>query len=551
MIWLLNIAYMTLGEHPDRVPRQYLLPAQSFRSTAEVAPFENVALKAGLGVRGPNLAGGSVFDDFNGDNLPDLFTTSLDAELGATLLINRGNGTFDDRSAAAGLTDQVYALNVTRTDFDNDGDLDVLLLRGAWEMPLRMSLLRNDGARFTDVTAASGLAEPIASESAAWGDYDNDGFVDVFVCGEFLPPGGPAAQTQGDPRNRCRLYHNQHDGTFKNVAEAAGVTNLRCGKGSAWGDYDRDGLIDLFVSNMGQPCRLYRNLGEGKFKDVAPDLGVTGADLSFACWFWDYDNDGLLDIYVNDYRTRVGEVLASAMGLKIPGLEPAPALSQPGRRWVPRRVAGCRAGPGDGPHGCELRRLRQRRLPRLLPGNRRHVVRRPRFESALQECRWIPVRRCHHQLGNRPSSEGTRSLVCRLGWRRRSRPFRRAGGCDSRRPGLQRTVPEPRLRPRVAQGETDRKAVQPDGSGGEDQGRFESADGIGRSIYRTIGNNSSFGGNTLVETFGLLDSKRVTELTVSWPTSRTTQTFRDIAAGQTIEIEEGSAAYKVLPRPKP
>ena len=79
---------------------------------------------------------------------------------------------------------------------------------------------------------------------------------------------------------------------------------------------------------------------------------------------------------------------------------------------------------------------------------------------------------------------------------------------------------------------------------------LKSADGLSRSIYRTIGNNSSFGGNSLVETIGLLDSKRITELTVSWPTSRTTQTFRDIAAGQTIEIEEGSAAFKVLSHSK-
>ena len=185
-----------------------------------------------------------------------------------------------DRSAAAGLGDQVYALNVTRADFDNDGDLDVLLLRGAWETPLRLSLLRNKGdGGFDDVTVAAGLAEPIATESAAWGDYDNDGLVDVFVCGEYLPPGGAPPSTPGDPRNRCRLYHNRGDGTFVNLAAAAGVTNERCGKGSGWGDYDGDGRLDLFVSNMGQACRLYHNEGAGKFRDVAPELGVTGTDL--------------------------------------------------------------------------------------------------------------------------------------------------------------------------------------------------------------------------------------------------------------------------------
>ncbi len=70
---------------------------------------------------------------------------------------------------------------------------------------------------------------------------------------------------------------------------------------------------------MGQPCRLYHNEGDGKFKDVAPELGVTGPDFSFACWFWDFDNDGRLDLYVNDYRARVAEVLASAMGVKLQG----------------------------------------------------------------------------------------------------------------------------------------------------------------------------------------------------------------------------------------
>src|SRR5262249_17820775 len=80
-----------------------------------------------------------------------------------------------------------------------------------------------------------------------------------------------------------------------------------------------DGHLDLFVSNMGQYCRLYRNQGNGTFRDVAPDLGVSGPSFSFACWFWDYDNDGLLDLYVNDYRARVAEVVCSALRLKIEG----------------------------------------------------------------------------------------------------------------------------------------------------------------------------------------------------------------------------------------
>ena len=81
------------------------------------------------------MAGGSVFDDFTGDGLPDLFTTSIDADLGASLFVNHGDGTFENRSAAAGLSPQIYVLNLAHGDFDNDGKPDVVLLRGAWEKP--------------------------------------------------------------------------------------------------------------------------------------------------------------------------------------------------------------------------------------------------------------------------------------------------------------------------------------------------------------------------------------------------------------------------------
>ncbi len=128
--WLLNLVYMTLNEYPGKVPRAYLIPLDSFRSTLEVGRFENVAPRAGLGARGPNQAGGSIFDDFNGDDLPDLFSTSIDGDLGASLFINSGDGTFEDRTTA-GLKEQVYVLNVARADFDNDGNPDVLLMRGA------------------------------------------------------------------------------------------------------------------------------------------------------------------------------------------------------------------------------------------------------------------------------------------------------------------------------------------------------------------------------------------------------------------------------------
>ena len=161
------------------------------------------------------------------------------------------------------------------------------------------------------------MGEPIATQAAGWADYDNDGHVDLYVAGEFDP-------TRPDLRNRGRLYHNRGDGTFENVAVAAGVTNDRFAKGVAWGDYDDDGRPDLYVSNLGQPNRLYHNQGDGTFVDVATVLKVTGPADTFACWFWDYDNDGRLDLWVNPepFDALGGHRATSSAGRR-PGSGPA------------------------------------------------------------------------------------------------------------------------------------------------------------------------------------------------------------------------------------
>ncbi len=552
VIWLLNIAYMTLGEYPEKVPPQYRLPARLYHSAGDIGRFTNVALPAGLGARGPNLAGGSIFDDFNGDGLPDLFTTSLDADLGASLFINRGDGTFDDRSAWAGLASQVYALNVTRADFDNDGDLDVLLLRGAWENPLRLSLLRNKGnGAFEDVTVASGFGEPISSESAAWGDYDDDGLVNVFVCGEYLPPGVVSSPEPRDPRNRCRLYRNLGDGKFQDVAAAAGVINERCAKGSAWGDYDGDGRLDLFVSNMGQECRLYHNEGNGKFRDVASQLGITGTDTSFACWFWDYDNDGLLDLYVNDYRAKVAEVICDALGLEIAGasrprfyrnLGSAGFRDIAGEVGLARTMAPMGANFGDldndgyldiylGTGDMSYEGLEVNLMFRNVEGHYFEDVTTRSGTAHLQKGHGVSFADC--------DGDGDLDLFVELGG---ATPGDQSYNALFQNPGPGRHW----LKVKLIGTRTNRAAL-----GARIRVDLNAKDGQPRSIHRTVGNNSSFGGNSLVETIGLGETTRVAALTISWPTSRTTQTFRDVAADQAIEITEGTESYKVLLQPKP
>ena len=169
------------------MPEAYRLPPDLFASTVDIGRFPNVAARVGLDARGPNMYGGSLCDDFTGDGLPDLFLSSADCDLDAALFVNRGDR-FEDQGARPGLAGQSLAANASHADYDNDGRLDVLLIRGAWESPRPLSLLRNIGTgHFDDVTAAAGLAEPIQTHSAAWGDFDNDGFVDLYVVGEQSP----------------------------------------------------------------------------------------------------------------------------------------------------------------------------------------------------------------------------------------------------------------------------------------------------------------------------------------------------------------------------
>lgn len=543
--WLLNLAYMTLGEYPSKVPPRDLIPIDPFPSKLDVGLFENVALKAGLAARGPNLAGGSVFDDFTGDGLPDLFTTSLDVDRGASLFVNKGDGTFADKSSAAGLDDQVYALNAVRADFDNDGNPDVLLLRGGWEKPMRMSLLRNKGdGVFEDVTIAAGLAEPIATESAAWGDYDNDGLVDLFVCGEYISPLGEGA-TPLDPRNRCRLYHNEGNGKFIDVAATSGIDVAQCAKGSAWGDYDGDGKPDLFVSLMNRPSRLYHNEGKGKFVDVAPELGVTGPDRSFACWFWDYDNDGNLDLFVNDYAITLAETAALALGITVdkpnkPRLYRN--LGKAGFKDVTSEVGldratapmGCNFGDIDndghldfylGTGGMSFEYL----VPNLLFKN----VGGKRFEDVTMSTRTGHLQKGHGVSFADYDDDGDLDFTVEAGG---AVPGDNAHNLLFRNPGHKRHF----VKVKLVGTRSNRSAL------GAQIKATAIADG-NRSwtIHRTVGNNASFGGNSLVELVGLNDATKV-KLEITWPMSGTKQTVEEIAADQAIEITEGTEGFKIV-----
>jgi len=553
--WLTNVAYMTLGEYPANVPSDLLVSLDSFRSKIDVGKFENVAAAVGLGARGPNMAGGSVFDDFTGDGLPDIFTTSLDVDLGASLFVNRGDGTFEDRSARAGLKQQPYSVNCAQADFDNDGWLDVVMVRGGWENPARLTLLRNKGdGVFADVTLAAGLGEPIASHSAVWGDFDNDGYLDLFVCGEYAASAGDAIFTDnsvvaGDKRNRCRLYHNRRDGTFANVAEHAGVWNERYAKAAVCGDFDGDGLLDIYVSNAGQEKRLYRNRGGLVFEDVAPELGVTEPIMSFSCAVFDFDNDGRLDIFVIDYAAGLNEWAAGVLG------RPAERVRHPrlfrnmgasGFKDVSRDVGfdkialamGLGTGDIDNDGFVDLylatgRPAYSALMPNILYKN----VEGRWFEDVTESSGTGHLQKGHGVSFADWDCDGDLDLFVETGG---GVPGDKAHNLLFQNPGHGR----PWLKVKLVGTRTNRAAL-----GAKIRVDLGHPDGKTHSVYRTIGASASYSGSSLVQLIGMGKATSIEALTVTWPVSRTTQTFRNLKPGTSVEITEGSDQIRFLAQP--
>ena len=179
---------------------------------------------------------------------------------------------------------------------------DVLVLRGGWEQPQRSSLLRNNcNETFTDVTVASGLAQPTSTQTAVKHDIDNDGFVDLFVGNE----NGPS-----------QLFLNKGNGTFENIAKAAGVDRTAISKGVTAADYDNDGWPDLYVSNRGGGANLFsRNNRNRTFTEIAQAACVSGNGSGFATWFFDYNNDGWVDLFLSSFQLSVDETMRTYLAL--------------------------------------------------------------------------------------------------------------------------------------------------------------------------------------------------------------------------------------------
>ena len=256
--------------------------------------FLNEELPFGMIRYGP---GGITAVDYDNDGWYDLF---IPDGVESKLFRNRRDGTFEDVTAQAGLSGLDGVSVAVFADYDNDGFKDIFVSRTF--RPNQLFHNNGDGT-FTDVTAKSGIGEDSCATVASWADYDNDGFLDLYV-GRYMDPRTDIPTTfyarNGLPN---QLYHNNGDGTFTNVTKKAGVGEIGLCLGTVWGDYDDDGYPDLYVVNDFGRNTLYHNNGDGTFSDVTKKSGTLGYGAGMNASFADYDNDGRLDIYVTNIRS--------------------------------------------------------------------------------------------------------------------------------------------------------------------------------------------------------------------------------------------------------
>jgi len=312
--WLMNIAYMTLGKYPTGVPKEYLIPFDALDEKVEgFVPFENLAVDLGVDVNG--LAGAAMTEDFNNDGHLDIFCSSYGLNDNVKLFMSDGKGGFVDETDKAMLMGITGGLNAKQADFNNDGFMDILVLRGAWldkggEWP--NSLLKNNGdGTFSDITIASGTLSFCPTETASWADVNNDGLLDFFIANE----------NNNDNQFPCELYINNGNETFTNVAKDWSLAgNFGYAKAAIWADFNNDGLQDLFISCLNNDNQLFMNRGrignskKFKFENIADKAGVILPKQSFPAIVFDYNNDGLEDIFCTSFPTeklsRVGEEAA-------------------------------------------------------------------------------------------------------------------------------------------------------------------------------------------------------------------------------------------------
>ena len=530
--WLLNVAHMTLGEYPDKVDPKYRVPLDHWKKNEfDIGRFRDIGHR--VGVNHFNQAGGAIMEDFNNDGLLDLVTTTMDPCGMMSFYQNHANGTFVDHTESAGLANQLGGLNCVQTDYNNDGYRDLFIVRGAWlNFPMRPSLLRNnqDGT-FTDVTAEAGLLYPANSIAASWADFDNDGWLDVFICCE---------------RQSSRLYRNRGNGTFEDVSQPAQVViALQDCKGAAWIDFDNDNYPDLFLNFLRSDAgaKLFRNRRDGTFVEVTDEMGIDGPVYGFSCWTWDFDNDGWLDIFATCYRRTLGDVVKGLQGQPHSQLTSRLYRNRQGKAFDDvTKAAGLDAVystmgsnfadfDNDGFLDMYLG-TGEPSLAALIPNRMFKNVDGKRFTEVTASSGTGHLQKGHGVACGDWDRDGNVDLFIEMGGAVNGDKYHNILFQNPGHPSHWLTV-------NLIGRTTNRAAVGA-------RIKVVTKGPNPQTIFRLVSSGSSFGANPFPQTIGLGSGEGIDFVEISWPTSGTKQVFRDIPVDQAIEITEHESRFRTL-----
>jgi hypothetical protein len=548
--WLLNIAYMTLGQYPAKVPSQWLIPGlDKDTCSSPVKPFQDMAGSLGLG-NSRNMAGGVIVDDFDHDGNLDIVTSCWDLDQSMHYFHNNGDGTFTDESERSGLSRIKGGLNLIQADYNNDGNPDILVIRGAWlqengKQP--KSLLRNNGdGTFTDVTVESGILSFSPTQAAVWADFNNDGWLDLFIGNET---------TSGFNPHPAELYINNHDGTFTNVAAEAGCDKMGFIKGVVSADYDNDGWPDIFLSNLdGHKMLLHNRAIKGRipqFEDVTARAGLDKElTYTFPTWFFDYDNDGWPDIFVCGYYFK-GHLahMAAAEALGQPDNDPntmhlyhnnhdGTFTDVSAAAGLDRPVYGMGSNFGDIDNDGWLDMYIGTGNPdftSLIPNRMFRNIEGRYFTDVTQSARVGNLQKGHGVAFADIDNDGDQDIFIETGGAYPGDAFYNSfyvnpGQNDKGWVSVQ-----------LEGVHSNRSAI------GAHIAVTFTEDGRQRTVYRDVGSGGSFGASPLRQEIGIGKAVTIDELIIKWPTSGTVQVFKNVQPRRFLHIREGDDHFDVMP----
>lgn len=552
-VWLLNLAYMTIGEYPSKVPKKWYLPGLD-KVEYNMRPFTDMATDLKIMVN--SRAGGSIIDDFNNDGFLDMVTSGWDVgEDKMYYFQNNGDGTFSNLSDASGIHDFTGGLNIQQTDYNNDGNLDVWVLRGAWqgqtgpygEQP--NSLLRNNGnGTFTDVTMDAGLWSLCPTQAATWNDYNHDGWLDLFIGNEHLPTGGKTYP--------CQLYINNQNGTFTDVAEAAGVNIRMYVKGVTSGDYDNDGWPDLFLSSMDGKKVLLRNKGlQAKtpaFEDMSVQSGFSEEKYrSFPTFFFDYDNDGWLDLFVcnYDFEKSLSYYFArEALGLGKDDPSGKPVIyhnngngtfTNTNKSLGLNKTAysmGANFGDFDNDGFLDIYLgTGNPNYQSIVPNKLFMNVGGKKFMDGTVASRTGNIQKGHGISIADMDNDGDQDIYVEMGGAYRGDGYPSSMYIN---PGQNQNN---RIYLKLEGTKSNKAAI-----GAKITLKFRE-NGVSRMVYRELNSGGSFGSNPLRREIGIGSATVIDEISITWPASGITQVLTNVEPNQFLRIVEGKEGAEKLP----